>query len=91
MLYTVMKAILFTMTQSEMKALIFSIIALSLIRPKKSSTALPVITLYILLSLSFFAVFAVSFVCFVIIHVCIKVCTGYVKIFSLVCPVFIIK
>ena len=37
-----------------MKALTFSIIALSLIHPKKSTTVLAVITLYILLSLSIF-------------------------------------
>ena len=65
-----------------MKALIFPIIALSLIRPKKTTTALPVITLYIFLPLfflfflsffSFFAVFAVVaalFVCFVCLFIC---------------------
>ena len=59
-----------------MKALKFSIIALSLIRAMKSTTALPVITLYIFSCLSFFLFFAVvaaSFVCFVCLPVCLIV------------------
>ena len=55
-----------------MKALIFSIISLSLICPKKSTTALPVITLYILLSLSFSVLLFGFFVVIVPLFVCLN-------------------
>ena len=48
-----------------MKALIFSNIALSLIRPIKSTTAVPVINLHTFSCLFFFPAVAVSFVCFI--------------------------
>ena len=67
-----------TMTYSEMKALIFSITALPLIHPIRSTTVLPLITLYIYFCPSFFfffcfAVVAASFVCFVCLLVCLTV------------------
>ena len=46
-----------TMTYSEMKALIFSITALPLIHPIRSTTVLPLITLYIYFCPSFFFFF----------------------------------
>ena len=49
-----------------MKALIFSIIALSLICPIKSTTELPVITLYIFSCLLLVSVVAASFVCLLV-------------------------
>ena len=69
--------------QSEMKALIFTIIALSLICPKKSTTALPVTTwniflsvfyLFLFLFFSFFSVVAVHVLHLFVLCVCLFVC-----------------
>ena len=74
-LCTVMKAVLFTMKQSEMKALIFSIIAVSLIRPIKSTTVLPVIALQVYIFLYFFFLFLLLLLLHVFMFVCLFNCS----------------
>ena len=59
--------------QSEMKALIFTIIAPSLIHPKKSTTALPVTTLNIFLSV-FYLFFFLFFLFFPIVRCALHFC-----------------